>query len=127
MFNDALAASQELEQAQTVADAAAQELEQAKIIYNKMIARLEGIIGSELPESDRLEAANTLAELRAEDPLPLKRAKSLSKAALKKSKLASKTAQTIKATAKEALDEIKEKGYAGMGAIWWMERELEET
>lgn len=128
MFNKALAASQAANQAQTEANAAVQALEQEEMTYNNKIKKQEDRINdSSLSQTKRMSATNKLAQLKAEDPLPLRKAKITSKAALKKCKKAAKEAKKVKDTAKEAFDEMKKKGGAALGAIWWMERELEET
>lgn len=93
-------------------------------------------------------AKNELAQLEADDPLPLRKAKLTQKAALKKSKKALKvskkaaeaaetasiSADTTKneaeesvKEAQEALRELKENGDGiAHGNIWWMEKELAE-
>lgn len=67
-----------------------------------------------------------LEQLKGQDPLPLRKAKLTTKAALKKSKKAMKKAQKAFEGAKELFDNLKKQGGAANGAIWWMQRELEE-
>jgi hypothetical protein len=93
-------------------------------------------------------AKNELAQLEAEDPLPLRKAKITQGAALKKAERAAKLAAEEKeaadvaaanaveakaaaerafAEAEKQLDELKRKGDGiAQGAVWWMERELIE-
>jgi len=96
----------------------------------------------------RNKAANELAQLLAEDPLPLSRAKITTEAASKKAekarepfKAATEEAEAAEQAAKDAveevkkqvkeaedaLEEIKKHSSAGQGNIWWVERELAEA
>jgi len=82
-----------------------------------------------------------LAQHLAEDPLPLSRAKITCEAATKKAEKSRKQAEESRkvaddavvtanekvAEAEEALQAAKANATAGMGNIWWMERELEEA
>jgi len=86
------------------------------------------------------KAKNELAQLLAEDPLPLRRAKITLEAALKKAEKARAPfeAATLaaEAAAEEArlkveeaeayLEEVKSRPGSPHGRIWWMERELHE-
>jgi len=93
--------------------------------------------------------------LKGENPLPLRKAKITQEAALRKcekerkaaqaalAELQVKTAEAEEKTrnveaavreteakfqeARDFLEEVKAKGGAALGAIWWMERELKEA
>jgi len=68
----------------------------------------------------RNKAKNELAQMMAKDPLPLERAKITTAAAQKK-------AERSFVEAEAALEEAKKKGGAGLGDLWWMEREIKEA
>jgi len=75
----------------------------------------------------RNKAANELAQLQAEDPLPLRRAKLTVAAALRKAEQSLQAAQQAFDQASAYLAEVKSRGGAGSnGSLWWMERELTE-
>jgi len=95
----------------------------------------------------RNKAANELDQLLSEDPLPLRKAKINQEATLRKMEKAAKpfNEASAKATAAkevaeaavaeaekmlqaavDSLNEAKKKGGVAHGAIWWMERSLEE-
>jgi len=96
----------------------------------------------------RNKAASELAQLKQEDPLPLRKAKitqesSVRKAekttqAAKESRLkaeekhhqvetATKEAELLFVEAQNYLEEVKAKGGSSAGDIWWMQRELTEA
>jgi len=133
------AAQEELEAA--IADVKAQEDS-----YNNKIADLEkkSNEGSVVQQN---KAKNELAQLKQEDPLPLRKAKVTLEAARKKAEkarapfeAATKAAEAARAKAEEALEEtrksvdeaeaylatVKAKPGTPHGAIWWLERELAE-
>jgi len=68
-----------------------------------------------------------LAQLKDQDPLPLQKAKLTANAAAKKSKKAAKASGKRFDEAKAIFDKLKLNGGAALGAIWWMERTLDET
>lgn len=129
--------------------AAVAELEaQEKLIAEKK-AKFQALIADEnLSSMKRNKASAELAQLEAEDPMPLQKAKITQKAALKKAektkamaeadeKIATAAKETAEAAkveadkaleaANEALKELKEKGDGiAHGAVWWMERGLAE-
>jgi len=95
----------------------------------------------------RNKAANELDQLLSEDPLPLRKAKINQEATLRKMEKAAKpfNEASAKATAAkevaeaavaeaekmlqaavDSLNEAKKKGGVAHGAIWWMERAIEE-
>lgn len=87
-----------------------------------------------------MRSKNELAQMDAEDPLPLRKAKITQKAALKRVEKARKpfaeaTAAALRAKedaeqafrdANAALEELKSKGGTPHGSIWWMQRTLTE-
>jgi len=96
----------------------------------------------------RGRAAQEFAQLRGKDPLPLNRAKLTQGAALKKVEQERKLAQMLTAKAEEMtrkveadqkeaehkaikaaefLHELKMKGGAAYGSLWWMDREVLEA
>eukprot|EP00026_Physarum_polycephalum_P014038 Phypoly_transcript_14505.p1 GENE.Phypoly_transcript_14505~~Phypoly_transcript_14505.p1 ORF type:complete len:316 (+),score=114.99 Phypoly_transcript_14505:56-949(+) len=89
----------------------------------------------------RNKAANELAQVKSEDPLPLRKAKITQEAALKKTEKERKAAEvatqnlekkvreleTLFAEAEAKLKELREQGGSAQGAIWWMTRELKEA
>ena len=138
----ALEAQKEMEAKEAEAKAAADELEKQQKAFDDQVAALEAkSTDSSLGIVKRNRAKNELAQLKASDPLPLRRAKITQDAAVRKcakaTKAAKKAADEAKAAAELAeksyneatakLEEIKEqcKG-TGDGQIWWMGRELEE-
>jgi len=68
----------------------------------------------------RNKSKNELAQHLGEDPLPLRRAKLTSEAAFKKAEKALNDAFAY-------LEEVKKNATNGKGALWWIERELEEA
>lgn len=133
---NAVAAAQAAAEAAKVAraelQAAEAELHAQEAAYNEKIADAtrrsqEGGVVS------RNKAANELAQLQAEDPLPLRKAKLTVAAALKKAERAVQAAEqalehalSSLAAAEKYLEEVKMKGGSGMGSIAWMERALLE-
>lgn len=87
-----------------------------------------------------MRAKNELAQMDAEDPLPLRKAKITQAAALKRVEKARKPFALATAAAEEArkaaeaafveanqtLEELKAKGGTPNGSIWWMQRTLQE-
>jgi len=73
------------------------------------------------------KAKNELAQLKGEDPLPLRKAKLTLSAALKRAEKATAAAEAAFAEAEAQLEAIKKAGGGvAQGRIWWMERELTE-
>jgi len=80
------------------------------------------------------KAAAELAQLKAENPLPLRKAKITQEAALRKVEKERKAAEAAVRdleqkfqAAQDYLLEVKQKGGAPLGSMWWMERELKEA
>jgi len=144
---EAKAAEEASKQAQRELVAAGQELKAQEDAYNQKKADLEkrteegGVVA-------RNKAKAELAQLLAEDPLPLSRARILNEAAQKKAekavtfaKEATAAAIKAKAAAEASLDEAKKqvdeaekflqyvrnKPGSAAGALWWIDRELHEA
>jgi len=144
--NESIKAKEELE-------VALKALHAEEEAYNKKKEELErkskegGVVS-------RNKAANELAQLLAEDPLPLRRAKITQEAAVKKAERATKAAAEAVDRAAEAversrqakieaekavddavaqvaeaeayLEEVKSKPGSAAGALWWIDREIHE-
>merc|ERR1712080_71913 len=127
-FNKARASLQQANACQMEVFEAVQTLEEEEKKHNDLIKKWEKkSTDRKLSAMKQAAAKNELAQLKDKDPLPLTKAKLTQKAALKKSKKATKQAKNEFKAAKTLFDELKKKGGAAMGAIWWMERQLEET
>jgi len=72
------------------------------------------------------KAAAELAQLKQENPLPLRKAKITQEASLRKVEKANKEVEARMKEAEAYLEEVKKKGGA-FGSIWWIERELKEA
>jgi len=82
----------------------------------------------------RNKAANELAQLKGEDPLPLRKAKITQEAAgraleraIKELEQAYVALEAKMAEAQEELEKVRSKPGGGKGAIWFMQRELFEV
>ena len=80
------------------------------------------------------KAKAELAQLQAEDPLPLRRAKITTEAAVKKAektkRAAEETLEEVKRRVEEAeayLKKVKAQCGSAQGGIWWIERDLHEA
>jgi len=132
--------------AQEELEAALAELKAQEDAYNNKKLDLErksqegGVVS-------RNKAANELAQHLAEDPLPLRRAKITTEAAVKKAERTAKAAAEAVVAAEAAriaaensleeafvkvqeaeayLQEVKSKPGSAQGALWWIDRELYE-
>lgn len=132
--------------AQEELEAALAELKAQEDAYNNLKASLEkkseegGVVS-------RNKAKAELAQLLAEDPLPLRRAKITTEAAVKKAERTRAEADAAVGRAEAAriaaeqsleeaqvsvrkaeayLDEVKSKPGSAQGALWWIDRELHE-
>jgi len=149
----ALAAEAPFKAAQEEVETALAEVQAQESLYHGKIAdaRQRSETGGVV---SRGKAANELAQLLAEDPLPLRKAKITLEAAQKKAEkarapflAAREIAEADRARAEEAkdaadraldnaakavaeaeayLDEVSKKGGSPLGAIWWMQRTLTE-
>eukprot|EP01104_Vermistella_antarctica_P010360 TRINITY_DN275_c0_g1_i1.p1 TRINITY_DN275_c0_g1~~TRINITY_DN275_c0_g1_i1.p1 ORF type:complete len:364 (-),score=124.54 TRINITY_DN275_c0_g1_i1:145-1101(-) len=134
-------------QAQADLEAANAELAAQQKAYTEKTERLEKASESGGAVT-RNKAKNELAQHLAEDPLPLRRAKIDTEAAVRKAARATKAAEAARAAAsaaavvaeaavaeaqakvKEAEDyltEVKGRSGNGQGSIWWLERQLHEA
>lgn len=110
--------------------------------YNGKIAALEKKIEDpSLGIVKKGRAKAELASLKAEDPLPLRRAKINQSAAVRKSERAAKAATKAREEAEKALkdaedafkaaedflEEVKMRTGSAAGGLWWIERELHEA
>jgi len=127
-YDEAVHALQLSTQAKEEANESVKSLEAEEKKYNDKLKKFEEKINDKKLSQMKINRAKSeLAQLKCEDPMPLRKAKLTSKAALKKSKKAKKLAQKELESAKEIFDQLKKGGGAAFGAIWWMERTLEET
>jgi len=114
--------------AQAEVTAALNEVHSQEKTYNDKVAALEAQANdTSLGGVKQGKAKNELAQLKGEDPLPLRKAKLTLSAALKRAEKATAAAEAAFAEAEAQLEAIK-KGGGGVaqGRIWWMERELTE-
>ena len=132
-FKEAERSAHEAKQAQIELNAALAELKKQEAEYNGKIADAQkrseegGVVS-------RNKAKAELAQLQAEDPLPLRRAKISTEAAVKKAertKIAADAAlaDAVKqvAEAEAYLNEVKSRSGSAQGGLWWIERELHEA
>jgi len=122
-------------QAQAEVTAALAEVHaQEKALNDKLSALEAASSDSALGAVKQNKAKNELAQLKGEDPLPLRKAKLTLSAALKRAEKATLLAQEKLGAAEAAFAEAeaqleaikKAGGGAAKGRIWWMERELTE-
>ncbi|KAL6057218.1 Helicase [Balamuthia mandrillaris] len=139
LLDEAQAAVQEAEVKDREAKAAKRELEAAlaelhaqEQAYNQKTEQLKKA-SEEGGMVSRNKAKNELAQHLGEDPLPLRRAKISTEAAVKKADKASQAAEAALeeanqrfAAAEAYLEEAKSRGVPD-GGLWWMERELHEA
>jgi len=122
--------------------AAVDDLQAQEAAYHGQLQALENKVkDSGVGLVQRNKAAAELAQLKQEDPLPLRKAKITQEAALRKVEKERKAAEEqtrrveeavrgAEAKFKEAQDYfemVKKKGGAAKGALWWIERELKEA
>jgi DNA repair exonuclease SbcCD ATPase subunit len=140
----AAAALEEVKKAEAQLQEAIQELDAQEAEYNGKISALEAKIADDsLSAMKKAKANNELAQLKAEDPMPLRKAKITQKAALnrvkkekKKSEAAKEQAELTKQAAEEAVSKAEQElqdlksagGGTGTpnGVLYWMERTLAE-
>jgi len=101
--------------------AAVDELKKQEDEYNKKINDLTAkSTDASASMVNRSKAANELAQVKAEDPLPLRKAKITQEAAVRKVEKEMKEIRVL-------IDQLKGKGGVAPGALWWMEREMFEA
>ena len=140
MLDECNASLKAAEQADKDAKKAQEELKAAMAALKKEEDEYNGKIADAKKRSEaggvvsRNKAKAELAQLEAEDPLPLRRAKITTEAAIKKAektkKAAEETLAECKAKFKEAqdyLNKVKAQCGSAQGGIWWIERELHEA
>jgi len=128
-------AEESVRKAEETLKAAVEDLRQQEEAYHNQIKALESKISDTTASTvAKSKAKNELAQLKAEDPLPLRKAKITQEAALRRVEKERKAAeeQTRKLEdafnqAQEYLEKVKRSGGNPLGAIWWMERELKEA
>jgi chromosome condensin MukBEF ATPase and DNA-binding subunit MukB len=149
-------ATERLTKAEEELRAAVEDLKKQEEDYKKKVSTLEGKIqDTSLSTVAKSKASAELAQLKAEDPLPLRKAKITQEAALRKVEKERKAAEAAKEKAEKAraeseakqaelevaekdlqskmseaeaaLEAVKAEGGVPLGQIWWLERELEEA
>jgi len=118
------------------------DLHSQESAFKKQIDTLEEKINDPAGSAfNKNKASAELAQLKNEDPLPLRKAKISQEAALRKVEKGAKAAETARVTleqkvtvtekaaaeAEAFLEELKSQPANPYGAIWWMERELAEA
>merc|ERR1712038_389777 len=105
-FNEAQDQLRQAIKLQEELEAAMKALEAEEKSFNDKVAKLEKKVENKRLSATKIGIARSeLEQLKSQDPLPLRKAKLTTKAATKKA---------------------KKQGGVAKGAIWWMERELEE-
>jgi len=142
-------AQENLQKSEAGLRVAVDDLKKQEDAYNNQLSSLEqkskDTSGSVIQKN---KAAAELAQLKQENPLPLRKAKLTQEAALRKvererkaveaaiielgeqKKRVEKALKDTETKLKEAqdyLDYVKRQGGSAQGAIWWLERELQEA
>jgi len=139
---------EELRKAEQEQLVAVKELHSQEEAFNKQIEILTQKSESGDSLVSKNKAKQELAQLKQENPLPLRKAKITQEAALRKVEKQRKDAEVARKEVEEStrkveeavrqtevkmqeaqdfLEEVKRKGGVAGGAIWWMERELIEA
>jgi len=140
MLDECNASLKSAEEADKNAKIAQNELKAAMAALKKEEDEYNGKIADAKKRSEtggvvsRNKAKAELAQLEAEDPLPLRRAKITTEAAIKKAEKTKKAAEETLAECKvkfkeaqEYLTKVKSQCGSAQGGIWWIERELHEA
>jgi len=114
--------------------AALDDLKKQEDEYNKKCSDLERQT-KEGTIVQKNKAVQELAALKAEDPLPLRRAKITQESAVRKAEKARKASEEATAAAEgkfqeaqKFLDEVRARsGGSAQGDLWWMDREIKEA
>jgi prefoldin subunit 5 len=133
---------EELRRAQQALDAATKSLEECRAAQAELEAALAEVKKQEDEYNGKIEDAKKrseeggvvsrnrakaeLAQLLAEDPLPLRRAQITLQAAVKRADRATQAAQAAFDEAEALLDRLSKQGGVAHGSVWWMQRELHE-
>jgi len=130
-------AEEQVKQAEAENKAALEELNSQESAYQNQIKTLEEKSSSKDASTvQRSKASNELAQLKGQDPLPLKKAKITQEATVRKvekeRKKAEEATAACEAKVKEAEDYLhkvmaEEGGDVARGALWWLDRELKEA
>jgi len=155
-LEDQRKAEESVKKAEAEQKAALEELKKQEETYSNLLATLQKKANDTGGSTvQRSKAAAELAQVKSEDPLPLRKAKISTEATIRKvekerkaseaatvaaegktSELEDQTRkveQAVKETearfneAADYLEEVKKKSGTAYGAIWWMERELKEA
>eukprot|EP01087_Luapelamoeba_hula_P003899 TRINITY_DN1377_c0_g1_i1.p1 TRINITY_DN1377_c0_g1~~TRINITY_DN1377_c0_g1_i1.p1 ORF type:complete len:308 (-),score=64.45 TRINITY_DN1377_c0_g1_i1:35-838(-) len=127
LVNTARKSVQDAEVAQRELNAALAELKAQEDAYNNKTADLTA--KSQTGGAVSMNRAKAeLSQHLAEDPLPLRRAKINTEAAVRKAARTLEAANAALGEAEAFLEEVKRRpGEGGAGAIWWIDRELHEA
>jgi len=117
-----------LQAAEVEARAADLELKKQQDALQAQLDKLEATSKDQkLGQVARNKAVQELAQLRGQDPLPLRRAKITQEAAIRRLESARKATERALAEALQLLEDIKKRGSVPKGTIWWMSREVQEA
>jgi hypothetical protein len=107
--------------------AAGEDLRKQEEAYANRIKLLEEKIANPASTTvQKSKASNELAQLKAEDPLPLRKAKLTQEAALRKVQKQQEKLMQELSLAQTAVDKAKATAKGGYGMLWWLQRELFE-
>jgi len=135
-------AEETLKKSEAELKTAVADLEKQESAYRAQIEGFEAKINDEQTSTfAKNKASAELAQLKSEDPLPLRKAKISQEAALRKTEKAAKAAEVARvsleqkigetekaaAEAEAFLEDLKSQPANPFGAIWWLERELAEA
>jgi len=126
MLAEAQAAIPEAQKREAESKAAAAELQKEQAAYDNKTRDLERK-SSEGSVVQQNKAKNELAQHKAEDPLPLRRAKITAEAAAKRAEKALKAAQDRVEELENYLKELAKKSGSAKGGLWWIDRELHDA
>jgi len=135
-------AEESLKKSEAELKVAVADLEKQETAYRKQIDSLEFKINDVTASPfNKNKASAELAQLKSEDPLPLRKAKISQEAALRKVEKGAKAAEAARialeqkqveiekavAVAEAFLEDLKSQPANPFGSIWWLERELTEA
>jgi len=132
---EAIALERPFKEAQEELNQALAELHKQEEEYHRRCEELESRSQDQnLGVVQRNKAANELAQLKAQDPLPLRQAKISTEAAERKSdrarapfKEARERAEREFDEAERFMQEVMARGTIAHGQIWWLNKELQEA
>jgi len=135
-------AEETLKKSEAELKVAVADLEKQETAYRTQIEGFEAKINDPNNSAfNKNKASAELAQIKSEDPLPLRKAKISQEAALRKTEKSAKAAEAARvsleqkvaeteklaAEAEAFLEELKTQPANPFGAIWWLERELKEA